>query len=36
MKIILENCLSNMLPEGDRQRCVKVICTSQNKFTVEE
>lgn len=36
VKIILENCLSEVLPEGDWQRCVKVICISQNKYTIEE
>lgn len=36
MKIILENCHNEVLPEGDRERCVKVTCTSQKKFTIEE
>ncbi|KAM0734714.1 hypothetical protein ACS0PU_011533 [Formica fusca] len=31
-----ENCVSEVLPAGDRQRCVKVTCTSQNKYKIEE
>ncbi|KYN28218.1 hypothetical protein ALC57_02278 [Trachymyrmex cornetzi] len=31
-----ENCNHGVLPEGDQQRCIKVTCTSRNKFTIEE
>lgn len=33
---ILENCQNEVLPQADRQKCVKVICTSQNKYRIEE
>ncbi|KAH0945316.1 hypothetical protein HN011_011284 [Eciton burchellii] len=31
-----ENCLSDVLPAGDRQRCIKVTCTSGNKYKIKE
>ncbi|XP_026826933.1 uncharacterized protein LOC113562276 [Ooceraea biroi] len=30
-----ENCLSEVLPAGDRERCIKVTCTG-NKYNIEE
>uniref|UniRef100_A0A348G6C6 Uncharacterized protein n=1 Tax=Odontomachus monticola TaxID=613454 RepID=A0A348G6C6_ODOMO len=31
-----EHCNSEVLPAGDRQRCVKVTCTSQDKYNIQE